>query len=678
MTEEEKLFALSVEFAREGREGNSGFREQARKCRRFVMGDQWEAEDAEKLQRRGVLPITINHCLPIRDHLVGRQQQNPRDLTVLPAKGGNGVLAMLMSAMLKHAMSSSHGLFLKGEMFKDGVTLGRGFIGIDTDYSTDLVNGDIVVEQFSPFHVDCDPADMEYDLNITGRYVNTYRWEDREKLAANYPDSADELGAYDLDNTKTVMGGVKRAFARLFGMGGIEALETEESLVLDAEIYSQLQKYRLPVRRTWLKTWEQVSYWVDRQNRQVMRLVKKDEISRARQSAKYMPERFQVYEAVLPVLHKIVAAGSLKLEYVRDPFKFLEGFGWSFTRDGKPLIFDCPALFPVVPYYAYFENGATFGKIDNLIAPQQEENKRRTQWLRLLNSAAAAGWQWEETSLSKEMKDTLRNFGTRPDLSIEYRGAPPMKIQPLQVPDAYLKAGMLGAQDMKEISGVNDENLGYKTGSGMSGYAIERKQAEGLIANEIIFGNLSRSSVIFGTLLAQALRCGGYYGYEEVKALIDEEDLISGPVLKEALTRVGPPPQPPTPPNQQALQFAQQRFGPRGQELAAAVSMEYQKALEQFQQAQNLHQEKVRAAGEQVVMEGLRDIKVGRYGTKVVESPTTPTMRAATFEQMAALDKMRPGQLPFDELVEASDIPNKERIIEKLKVQNAGQMLPQG
>lgn len=682
---EKEIFDLSCELAEEGREANYDWRQQGRKCRRFVVNkggdDQWEEADKLALTNKGVLPITINGMLPIRDHIVGRQAQSPRDLTVLPAKGGNGVTAMIISAMLKHTIGQSYGLNLKAEMFKDGITTGRGFLGLDTDYSTDPVNGDIVLKLFSPFHVDIDMLGLQYDLNQSGRFVNTYEWEDRDKLFACYEDAKDALGEYTIETStgaplkKTIQKVASWFMGTKFG----EDIDLEDSQNLDEEIYSQLIKRRFPVRTSWLKTWEKVVYWVDLEQQKVLRLMKDADITRAKQSVKYLPERFKIYESVLSVLHKVKAVGDVKIEYKKDPFKFLGGLGWSFDKRGNPLIFDVPALFPCVGFYAYFEDGEIFGKMDNLLGPQMERNKRRTQFLRLLNSMAAAGWMWKKKSLDTDNEENLKGFGTRPDLNIIYDTEPPQKIQPVDTAGAgYLNASMTSERDMEEIASVNRESLA-KRGPTQSGEAIKLKQQADNTGNEIVFSNLSYSSVIFGSLLTQVLRCGGYYSYEEIKSLIDEEDLISGPILKEAVLRVGPAPQPPQPPNQAAMQLASTQFGEKGQMLSAAVNIEYEKKVAEFQQADQKYKESIKTEGENVIMEAVGDIKVGRYGLKVVESPTSPTLRAERFEQLAALDKMRPGLMPFDELIDASDVANKEKIIEKMR--NATQtpiQVPQG
>ena len=326
-----------------------------------------------------------------------------------------------------------------------------------------------------------------------------------------------------------------------------------------------------------------------------------------------------------------------------------------------------PALFPVVGFYAYFEDGVIFGKMDNLLGPQMERDQRRTQYLRLLNSLAAAGWMWKTGSLSGD-DGRAWSVGTRPDLNIEYKEQPPTKIQPVETAGAgFLNASMASERDMEEIASVNRESLA-KRGPAQSGVAIDLRKADP--GNEIVFSNLSYSSVIFGNLTMQILRCGGYYSYEEIKSLIDkEEDLLTGPVLTRAVEKEGwyrPRPAAAAEPGGDA-EAATTQFAEKGQMLAAAVNIEYEKKVAEFQQADQQYKERIRNEGENVIMESVNDIKVGRYGLKVVESPTSPTLRSENFERLAALDKMRPGQLPFDEMVMASGVQNAERVVEKMK-----------
>ena len=64
---------------------------------------------------------------------------------------------------------------------------------------------------------------------------------------------------------------------------------------------------------------------------------------------------------------------------------------------------------------------------------------------------------------------------------------------------------------------------------------------------------------------------------------------------------------------------------------------------------------------------GLKDKRIGRYGIKVETSSSSPTARYANFMSILEVAGMYPGQVPVEAVIEASDITNKERIVERLR-----------
>ena len=77
---------------------------------------------------------------------------------------------------------------------------------------------------------------------------------------------------------------------------------------------------------------------------------------------------------------------------------------------------------------------------------------------------------------------------------------------------------------------------------------------------------------------------------------------------------------------------------------------------------------------EAVDLSGLKDRRIGRYGIKVETASSSPTARYANFMSILEVAKMYPGQVPVEAVIEASDITNKERIVDQLipPVENIG------
>jgi len=75
---------------------------------------------------------------------------------------------------------------------------------------------------------------------------------------------------------------------------------------------------------------------------------------------------------------------------------------------------------------------------------------------------------------------------------------------------------------------------------------------------------------------------------------------------------------------------------------------------------------KVEANIDQMV-QAMKSIKVGKYGVTILQSPSNPTIRFANFEILMEIARLYEGMIPPDILLDSSDIPRKEEIVERLK-----------
>lgn len=627
--------------------------QRARQCNDFVAGFQWNPEDVEAMEEQGAVALTVNHCLPIRDNLCGREVKNRKDIKVRAVKNSSLTVAELLTRLTKNSMDGCGGNYEKSVMFRDGVTLGKGWLFADVDYENDPDSGEMLIEAYSPFNVKEDPFATEYDFNKSGMFVTIEKWVDKDKIHAFYPDKVDELGdGSDMEVSKknwynSAMDAVKNIF---FGDGD----EGE-----DDEYYSKMRMFRYPLKTTYYFKYKKLSYWIDKEGQKIKRLENAGQIKRARESVKYMPERFVLRDRLVKVLHRVKWIAGVELEHVEDPFKCFENFSYKFDENGKWQIFTIPAFMPGVRFCPYFENGNIFGKIDNLIGPQKEENKRRTQFLRILNSMANSGWMFKKGSLSEDMKDMIEMFGSRPGIMVEYTGDKPDQITPQNPPQGHLAAAMASKEDMKEISSVNNESLAYETPSGMSGYAIALKQQEGMVGNEIVFDNFDKSSMLFGNILMNIIRSCQLYSLAEIEALVDDEDIIDNRVLKQAAEIIGDGPQAPPQPDPAMLE-ALDKFRPGS---SALVMGKYGQAMKMYEKQAQGYERALKQAARNLVLAQVEYIATGNYSVKVSQSPNSPTMKMANFAQLLEVDRIRPNAIPARYIIEASDLPHKDEII---------------
>ena len=157
---------------------------------------------------------------------------------------------------------------------------------------------------------------------------------------------------------------------------------------------------------------------------------------------------------------------------------------WTVTCDKVVLFDDWSPYdeFTIVPYFAYFRRGRPFGMVRNLLSPQEQLNKVASQELHIVNTTANSGWLVESGSLTSMQVEDLEEHGAETGLVLEYnRGStPPGKIQPNQIPTGLDRISLKAANNIKEISGINDSMLGTDSAE-VSGVAIQAKQNRGIV-----------------------------------------------------------------------------------------------------------------------------------------------------------------------------------------------------
>jgi hypothetical protein len=79
--------------------------------------------------------------------------------------------------------------------------------------------------------------------------------------------------------------------------------------------------------------------------------------------------------------------------------------------------------------------------------------------------------------------------------------------------------------------------------------------------------------------------------------------------------------------------------------------------------------------GEPVDIALLKSRKVGKYGIKVQSSSSSPTARYANFMSILEIARMYPDQIGPKAVIELSDIPKKELILQEIKDNPAEEMI---
>jgi hypothetical protein len=275
------------------------------------------------------------------------------------------------------------------------------------------------------------------------------------------------------------------------------------------------------------------------------------------------------------------------------------------------------------------------GIVRDLKDPQREINKRRSQLLHLLNTMANRGWFVQEGSLSPEELRRMELMGSTPGIVVRYNGTPPVSFDTTQLPVAFANVEQACTNDLKEISGINEEMMGMNVPASASGRAIELKQQAAITSIAGMLDNLRRTK-------KQVMRM--LWGYRGRKGLIQQflthEMAVrittdDGKVDFVTMNERVPVPDPVT---------GQVPYLDENGQVIAAI---------------------------------MDDVSTWEFDIVLSDEPTSPSTRTAAFWKL--LEAARQGvPIPPDVILEASDIPQKEQIKQAMANAQAQAMQAKG
>ncbi|MGE4357520.1 MAG: portal protein [Candidatus Omnitrophota bacterium] len=449
----------------------------AEKAFKFYRGEQWESDVKAELKKQGRPALTFNKIKPIIRNLSGWQRQNRQDQRVLPRKGGSKQLADLFTELLKYFYDASNANWKISQIFMDGLICGKGWLALDVDYEKDPLTGELLLTRENPLLVFEDPYSQRYDLS-DAKYIIRCAWYDKDEIIAKFPK-------------------VKKEFP-----AGLATIDTKER-----QRYSDIEKYRYLVKEIWWREWVEKKLVININTFEVKEVNEPDEKIEALVSQYPF---LKAVKRVIPILNLTTMVGDIVLQDIKDPFRGI-------------------SLFPLVRFVADFVNADkpyVKGEVDDLIDPQMEINKRRSQALHIINTSANSGWEFDEDTfvgLSQE-RAKLEKMGSTPGITVMKRKGTYLKrITPMPLPDALITLDRLADDDIKKISGVNPDLLGFKEEAGTSGILANLRKQQGLITCEPLFDNFEWTQKILGETLLEFIRKTDILSDEEIANIVDAQ-----------------------------------------------------------------------------------------------------------------------------------------------------------
>jgi len=660
----EQLVTRLLEMRGRYEDGNMPAFEQMSLCEDFTIGEQWDPDDFAYNEAKRRHSLTINQILPTVMQIIGNEVQNPRDIEVMNLTAKEATKTRLITALAKAALDRNQATRKKSKMFQAGVTNGRAYMGMDVDYEMDPERGDLEVKTASTFMVLPDPSCQQYNMNAVGngaRGLIVDEWMPKDLIHGWWPKRQRALGAtnYDANRTTGFSNFVERLHSMIFGAG--RQWDTKNDYRQQRNRFKNTEKEEF---NRWKDDYRVSTYfWKTYKPGAMLRRLDQPsrfQILTTRSAIKYAEERLEANPqtpAVLikkdrlgrplmvPILNKALLVGNVPLAAWEDPYDGIHDY-------------------PYVRFSPYFFDGKEFGLVDNLIGPQQTLNASWSMGMNLLKQLANTGYKVGESH--KLWLDWLEQNGGNDGVVIplDKFGGVVERMEPNPYPVAADGAAERSTQHIAEIANVRREMPTFDS-KDMSGRAILAKQNAAMTGSASPFGNYDATSEQFAVLTTKMILQANMYSEDEIRSLVDEEDLIDPEMFEQARELIiATLPQDaleqPTPPEPSLMIEQDLRTQQDALEQYSVHKRAWHKMMDDIDEA-------TKELAIDMLLDELPRLKYGKLAARASVAEAAATFRERKAAEMIDLNNMLLASqyqpVPREDLINATDVPGKERII---------------
>jgi len=651
LTEDEIMFKVK-EFRADGISGSGDKFDRMAKSEDYSIGiNQWDPATKAANDRKGKFSLTVPIIKPQVNSVTGTHIQNPQDFKVYPLRDGSETIAQLLTSLLKHATDNELYRYQENMAFRAGVQSGEAAILFSLDWSKDPKHADLRIEKLNEHQVLWDNNNTTYDPNQRSGGAKSVTWEpwvDKDLLHAEYPSKAEELKSMGGGGwVKSVMGHIGSIIRGMVG-------STQETSGTSfgpphREATTNIQKYKYQVSHCWWRWPKKCVMWYDSRESELdaKLLIKEKDIWAAKKLTELNPEVFEVEEVIRYIMHHTIRVGDVFLE---DRIDELNG---------------CQ-MFPIQRFNAYFDNGYITCPAGDLMGTQDIINYAYSSQLNILKQMPNAGIVIgsDKGGYAQELMDHAGEDGYVFDREkaggfLEFKEA-------TKFPVGFNVITEQALEHAKQITGIRTE--GPTTDKDRVASAIALKQRAANKDQAVIHSNWNYTQALAGNLMVEIIRFNEIYSEDEIREIVDKDELIDKAYLENARNMVrrlleeqgvAIPDEAPT------IQIENlQNLAP---EIQQATIDQYQEDVAMMQQLSAQIDQVAMPIAEQMLIDDIRNMKRGKYSTKVSLSPASETARMSRQFELIETNKMliEAGQLPIGRkfLIDATSIANKDEII---------------
>lgn len=447
---------------------------------RFKAGDQnlWNELyiNYPVFQRK---KFNFNRIRRIINLIGGYQRRNRKTTTVIPMEGSDEKTADQFSTVINWINQSENIYHIISEAFEGALTTGMNLLSLWMDYRSDPINGDMKLNNLSYNGFMMDQFFAKADLS-DANFVWTRKYLSKIQAASLMPDRKKEI----------------------FEMSGSRR---DDKFTFMPENFNITNPDLLTYDEFWFLDYRDMDLLVDTQSGETM------EWTGNRKNLRLFLDQFP------QISTQKTEKQTVKLGVVLNDRVMYLG--------PNPFGID---KYPFIPVFAYFEPDVPYfeWKIQGIVRSLRDSqflyNRRKVIELDILESQINSGMKVMEDSLVDDHDAFLSGQGR--GLFIKKDAPMGMEsvqtIPPPQVPPSMIQLSELLANEIVQISGVNEELLG-SANDDKAGILSMLRQGAGLTTLQLLFDNLDRAQKLLGEIQIQLIQKNFSPG--KVRRILNEE-----------------------------------------------------------------------------------------------------------------------------------------------------------
>jgi len=455
---------LIEDFDRETRTPTQAFCDEAHIDSRFEAGDQRVFQQLYKNDSySGAIPFSFNRIGRVKNMISGYQRRNRKSTIVTPVENADEMTTSQFTKLLYWCNQQEGVLSTLSEAFEGALVTGMNLLHVYVDYRNDPVSGDIKVDNCSYNSFVIDPYFRKKDLSDC-RAIWKRSYLSKREVISLLPDYADEIASMEGGDPRD---GKFQYLPENYDLGVKKLLSYDEFYYRD---------YRTQKMLIDTQTGESIE-WKGKSG---------DDLK----SFLALYPQVKVHDQEIPTVRLAILVE-----------------GRVFYHDINPIGID---KYPFVPVLAYYNpqlndyNLRIRGIVRDLRDPQFLYNLKKVIECGLLESVPTTGWVAKENALI----DPEDLYKTGEGRSIMLKEEAQMTdIQPIptpQIPPSFFQLSESLAQEIVQISGVNEELLGSAVDDKAATLSMLR-QGAGLTTLQTLFDQLDYSQKLLGRIMIDVI-----------------------------------------------------------------------------------------------------------------------------------------------------------------------------